>query len=418
MKRIGWLLLVFLAAADRPTPSSLDKIAAEVANWVADDEPVAIHVTARAPALASLAGIVGDLVATRAGAGRVDTARAARAEGYAHFVEIELTADATDLRILGRIYRVGHDLWAETAGEKPGGTIGTFVVGSKLDADLRAYLAAPAAVVPAVAPVAPARPRKLAFRAVGSIDLLDLAAADLDGDGKAELVALTPDDVAVLTLGPDGARMTARAPLEGPPPVPRPRTPVGALVVADLDGRRAIVVHSSAHAAGGIFTFAGGTLSRAGDEKAFPVCGDAGKVTTVDLVPGLALFGKERSVATRCGAGLVAVLDTQGVLHLWKPDAKTPYAQVPASGTAFAIADLDGDGKPELVTAAFRAPGGADAFTIYSLAEGAPRVFRKGPTTPAGIVAVTTGDLDGDGAPDVVGASRGAGTQVDLWLAD
>src|SRR5262249_34953691 len=155
----------------------------------------------------------------------------------------------------GRVYRVGHDLWAEAAGEKPGGTIGTFVVGSKLDADLRAYLVAPAPTPAAPAPTP--RPRKLAFRAVGAIDLgaprLDLAAAPPDGGGKAELVAWTPDDVAVLVLGPDGARMPARAPLEGPPPVPRPRTPVGALVVADLDGRRAIVARSSAHAAGGIF---------------------------------------------------------------------------------------------------------------------------------------------------------------------
>src|SRR5262249_37797743 len=159
--------------------------------------------------------------------------------GYAHFVEIEVTADATDLRFLGRIYRVGHDLWAEAAGEKPGGTIGTFVVGSKLDAELRAYLVAPAPTP--VAPATTAKPRKLAFRPVGSTDLgaplLDRAAADLDGDGKAELVALTPDDVAVIVLGPDGARMMARAALEGPPPVPRPRTPVGALVVADLEGR-------------------------------------------------------------------------------------------------------------------------------------------------------------------------------------
>ena len=280
------------------------------------------------------------------------------------------------------------------------------------------------------APTPTPKPRKLAFRAVGSVDLgaplLDLVAADLDGDGKAELVALTPDDVAVLVLGPDGARMTARAPLEGPPPVPRPRTPVGALVVTDLDGHRAIVARSSAHAAGGIFTLAAGSLTRTGDEKAFPVCGDAGKLTAVDLVPGLALFGKEpasaslpaRFLAARCGGGLLAVLDAQGVLRLWKPDAKTPVAQIAAAGTAFAVADLDGDGEPELVAAAFRAPGAADAFTIYSIADGSARVLRKGPATPAGIVAVTTGDLDGDGAPDVVGASRGSGTQVDLWLAD
>ena len=423
--KLSWLLALVLVAAGAPAPSSVDKLAAAIATWVADDEPVAIRVVPRTPELAKVAGLVADLVADRTRAGQTASAQTARAEGYHHFVDIELAADATDVRAFGRVIRVGHDLWAETAGTRPGGVIGTFVVGEKLDAELRAYLGGPPPA--AVTPSPPPRPRKLSFQVVpaGTLDvgarLLDLAAADLDGDGKAELIALTSDEILVLAVVPDGPRLLARAALEGPAPLPRPRVPVGSVVVADVDGRRQILARSSEHTAGVALLFSAGTLARGVEPKGFPLCADGARVLGGDLVPGQHVFAPipnvPRFLALRCGGGLVGAVDPQGLLRLFRPDAKTqaPAVQVAGSGTAFVIADLDGDGGLELVTAGFHPPGAADAISVYAVGDSAVRPLRRTQATDGGIAAMAAGDFDGDGLLDFVAMSRGAGTQVSLW---
>src|SRR5439155_2110082 len=69
---------------------------------------------------------------------------------------------------------------------------------------------------------------------IGSLDLgaplVALAAADLDGDGKAELYAVTAHDV--VAIGAAGrVRELGRVAFAGEPAVPQPRDTVGAAVV-------------------------------------------------------------------------------------------------------------------------------------------------------------------------------------------
>ncbi|MCB9562096.1 MAG: hypothetical protein H6708_16960 [Kofleriaceae bacterium] len=90
-------------------------------------------------------------------------------------------------------------------------------------------------------------------------------------------------------------------------------------------------------------------------------------------------------------------------------------------GVAYAIADVDHDGRAELITSAASAPGDPDAVTVHALpARGAKvgkALFTKRFT--GGVGGVAAADVDGDGDVEVFAAVRLAGSQrVDLWLLD
>jgi hypothetical protein len=140
-------------------------------------------------------------------------------------------------------------------------------------------------------------------------------------------------------------------------------------------------------------------------------------------VPGTAVFTgpaplPERFLAAACGAGLLGAVDAGGVLSLTRAGDRRPWASLPGVGTAFAIADLDGDGAPEVVTAAYRAPGTGDLLAVHRLsADGTARLARRGTALRRGVVGLAAGDLDGDGVTDAVAAARAPGeTEVELWL--
>src|SRR5262249_43734382 len=115
------------------------------------------------------------------------------------------------------------------------------------------------------------RPQKTALD-LGA-PLVALAAGDIDGDGTTELVALTTDDVVVMRLGHDATRVEERVALEGAAPLPRPRDPVGALLCADLDGdgKPEILARTSEHASGVILGWRDNALVRVGPLKNFPM---------------------------------------------------------------------------------------------------------------------------------------------------
>jgi hypothetical protein len=434
-ERAAWLLLAALLLAAGPPRSRLDGFADAIAEWVTRDERVAIHVAARSPALAEAARLVSELLTARTGAVLAGSESEARVAGCTTFVSVELASDGKDLQAFGKVLVVRKPLWAEVVGERPG-LFGTLVVRAPLDDDLRALLGGGAVATPP-----PRGPRKLAFRALSNgldlgAPLLDLAAGDLNADGKAELVALTTDEVVVLAVGVDALQPLARAPLEGPAPVPRPRTPVGAVAI-DFFG---FTARSSEHAAGASFTYADGKLTRVADQAHYPLCvgspaqrgGPPPLSVNADLTPGLALYSRDsvetpapvtarlpaRFQAMRCTRDLLAVSDDHGALFLVHRDGLPGAGPVGGFGDAVALADLDGDGVPELVASSGRAPGGPDAINIYSVGTAGARLSRRGPSTPDSVIAIAAGDFDGDGQVDVIAASRAAGTRVDLWLAE
>jgi hypothetical protein len=100
-----------------------------------------------------------------------------------------------------------------------------------------------------------------------------------------------------------------------------------------------------------------------------------------------------------------------GKLDVTVDDARYAFAKV---GTAFELADLDRDGKPELVYASASAPGEPDEVRAVTLGEDDKKTKWKKAFTAGGVAGIAVGDFDG--APAVIAAVRLVGsTRVDFW---
>lgn len=303
-------------------------------------------------------------------------------------------------------------------------------------ADLTARLEAAAAARRPTPPVPVAvrfRDRRLASLDVGA-PLLALAGAPLDDSPGAELIVLTAREV--LIVKPlASAPVLARAPLGGEPAAPRPRAPMGTLALEATPAGLAIVARSSDQADGVVLVLEGGALVARERRPGFPLCGGV-----AELVPGKARFAGDRMrwpgapplavpaefAAAACFTGLrdplgyprlaSGVLDDAGRLALScrGPDGPCPgpaSGEALAAGTAFAVIDLDRDGAPEL--ARTRASGPGDLDEVVVLDAGGERTRRR---FHGGVVGLVAADLDGDGADELVAATRFLGShQVTLW---
>jgi hypothetical protein len=265
-----------------------------------------------------------------------------------------------------------------------------------------------------------------------------VAFADLDGDGREDLIALAPDqgEVALRLRLPGGGFGPARS-------FPACALPAG-LAVTDFNGDDRVDVALGC-GDGSIRVLDGngdGTLSGA---AAYSVAAPPAALLAADLdgdgSPDLAAAGGGRDVSVLLGrgdgtfhlgrgypagtapAGLAAadaggdgVLDLvaagDGLVTVLTGAGDGTFAQ-PASYpgglglSAVSAADLDGDGYPDLVLGDRVAGGVAVLRGAGDGTFGAAQVYPIGPTgsVPEALVVA---DLDLDGLPDVIAADRGA----------
>ncbi len=305
-----------------------------------------------------------------------------------------------------------------------------------------------------VPPRVPPTPVEVAWKArrIDSYDLgaplLALTSGDLDGDGRAELIAVT--EAAVIVLAPKGRRAIAeltRIALPAEAADLEPRDPVATAVVVRTARGAELRARASTAARGLRLTLAAGVLRDAGGQAGagFPLCADRegaliGGRNHFERGDALPAAWPAQFWAARCRGDLVdaegramrvdAVLGAGGALTVTvqvrcdvdEPDCAPERSfALSGVGVAYAIADVDRDGRAELITSAASAPGDPDTVSVHALPAAGGKlgkpVFTKRFT--GGVSGLAADDVDGDGDLEVFAAVRLPGSErVDLWLLD
>jgi len=227
----------------------------------------------------------------------------------------------------------------------------------------------------------------------------NLAVADVNGDGRPDLVVANATDQTVSVRLADPARPGFFQPaivLATPG-----RTPLD-VAVGDLngDGKMDIVVAASGANSVLVFT-QGATTGTFNPPVAYAVGGDPQAVTVADL------DGNGRAdIAVATTANTVSVLlQTSGGVFAPAVDYATGIQPV-----AIKAADLNGDGKLDLLTANYGASLSPGTQGLSVLLQGATAGTFLPPihyTTGYRSTALAVGDLNGDGKLDVAVANAG-----------
>jgi hypothetical protein len=262
-----------------------------------------------------------------------------------------------------------------------------------------------------------------------------LALAAGQAEAGMRLAAVTPAGVAL--LDPRGAQL-AFHPLPPPPPGPRVRDASAVVAIGDFAGGR-IAYALAGRAEGEVLSAANDELAHAAWLPLPPTSATApiasggagtlfgafvpGRGVLADVVSAVADPGARlatarelfaAAAAPRPGRVAYAVLGTDYSLRLLGPTLEHVLPEVAAVGVGFALADLDGDGEPELVASAAR-PGTSDRARVLRLYSQVVTTFESS-DVEGSFVAGAAADLTGDGLDDAILAAALPGGGTRLWI--
>lgn len=437
------LALGLSLAAVAPSPAgSLETASRELADKAAahlgGDRRVAVAVLSPdAEALAApVEAVVADVLARRGpsviplrGAQRADPEGAARQLGCDHLVRIQValsTDGDRELLLAAEVLPTWQSFFLQRVPARPPGAA---VVTARVRADREVLLLAKAPVPPSSGPF------RVSVRPLLKLDatVLALAVGDVLGDGRAAIAVVSPHGLALVQNG----RVVARREVPELPAGRAPRDPTAAIAIGDFGGGRIAYFLAGANN-GEVIAVEGGSLRPVGVLSAAPICAGAAGKLFGHFVPGRGTIAdtlapyidpKEIRAIPAKGRELVGVAATprpsriayaalysDGALIPLGQDLKPAFSPVASVGAGFALADLDGDGVPELV-ASSGTPGPTDRIRVLRFGGGKePEVaFESGPIAGA-LLAGGAGDLDGDGRDDAVLAAPLPDGTTQLYL--
>ncbi|WP_420715215.1 FG-GAP repeat domain-containing protein [Corallococcus sp. BB11-1] len=415
-----------------PATTRLAQAVAEAIRAAHAEAPVAVSLSGSS---AELRRAFGTLLASRLAAWQlgpvvleVPPERAettAREQGARSLARLTLDVEGGELVARGDVLGTWVNFWSGRTPTRPPRPAAAVAEGVEADAAVLALAAmgTPSSGTPGPQPRRPPRLLGAVFARVET-PLAALAAGDLDGDGRDEVAALTAREVFVFAA--DG-RLLARRELEGAPATATTREPFGALAV--LAGPPRLAAWSTRYARGELLVLdkAKGTLRAAGTLEAAPL----GTSERGAFVPGQTVFapevrladGRSLTVPAPFGAASFAsprmlFVHADGTASLYARPASAP-SRLSGLGAGSALADLDGDGAPELLTTSPQLQPSPDTLRVLSLAPEAPMAHEplwQGALPAGRALFVVTADLDGDKRREViVGSWKPDGTS-ELFL--